>query len=116
MTRRAIADMFEDAMPALAALEWDATAEGWLVEARDGVAVWVVPLMFTSAVIVGPVGEHYYDDRWCYGGPTAALDALDAARAWGGPWAGGEPEGWHRHPGTGRRREDGDPGREVIRP
>jgi hypothetical protein len=26
----------------------------------------------------------------------------------------GEPQGWHRHPNTGRRREDGDPTKETI--
>jgi hypothetical protein len=113
MTRRGIAQHFENEFPALAALPWDERAEAWLVAANDGVGVWVAPLMFTSAVIVGPVGDHYYDDRWCYTGPLAALDA---ARAWGGPWNGGEPTGWHRHPGTGRRREDGDPERETVMP
>lgn len=28
----------------------------------------------------------------------------------------GEPEGWHRHPSSGRRREGGDASREVVAP
>ena len=27
-----------------------------------------------------------------------------------------EPSGWHRHPATGRRRPDGDPTKEYVRP
>jgi hypothetical protein len=57
--------------------------------------------MFTSAIIVGRMGDHIgYDDRWCYHTDEDAQKALDA-------WDGvGEPDGWHRHPGTGRRRQD----------
>lgn len=43
-----------------------------------------------------------YEDRWCYHTAEAAKAALDA---WDGT---GEPNGWHRHPASGRRvREDG---------
>ena len=65
------------------------------------------------AVIWGYVDESaFYEDRWCY--PTA-IAALHAAELWNGP-DGPEPEGWHRHPRTGRRRPDGDPTREHINP
>lgn len=62
--------------------------------------------MFTSAIIVGRMGDrHGYSDRWCYRDKDAALAALDAWTLTGGA---GEPEGWHRHPDTGRRvAEDG---------
>jgi hypothetical protein len=46
---------------------------------------------------------------WCYPDYASALAALDA---WDGE---GEPLGWHRHPDTGRRRENGDPAKEEIR-
>ena len=53
---------------------------------------------FTHAIIVGPVGNRYgFDDRWCYhhyGSAKAAIDAWDGE---------GEPKGWFRQPGTGRR-------------
>lgn len=62
--------------------------------------VAIMPLLFTHAIVVGRIGDRTgYDDRWCYGGyknAKAALDAWDFT---------GEPEGWHRHPNTGRRRE-----------
>jgi len=54
---------------------------------------------FTHAIIVGQFGDCTgYDDRWCYHTAAEARAALDA-------WDGhGEPSGWHRHPGSGRRR------------
>jgi hypothetical protein len=59
----------------------------------------LLPLMFTHAIITGAVGQRStYDDRWCYDSRDSARAALDA-------WSGqGEPDGWHRHPFTGRRR------------
>jgi len=60
----------------------------------------IMPLMFTHAIVSGftPWG---YKDRWCYGSYEEARAALDA-------WDGvGEPDGWHRHPATGRRRKNG---------
>lgn len=110
--RRWLGDRLSLDAPELAGLVWDDDAEGWLVDERENVGVWVVPLMFTAAIITGPVGALGYDDRWCYVDPLAALRA---ARRWGGPWGGvAEPDGWHRHPNTGRRREGGDPKRETI--
>lgn len=60
-------------------------------------ALW--PLMYTVAIIRGQVGDRDgYDGRWCYRTGPDALAALDA---WDGT---GEPDGWIRHPKTGRRR------------
>jgi hypothetical protein len=50
-----------------------------------------------------------YEDRWCYAPGTADR----ALAAWNGA---GEPEGWHRHPTTGRRRPNGDASLEYINP
>lgn len=113
VTRLRLARLFESDVPELASLTWDEHAEGWVVVKRDGVGVWVVPLMFTTAIITGPVDAYEYDDRWCYTNPLAAVHA---ARRWGGPWNGGEPQGWHRHPSSGRRRPDGDASRETVAP
>ena len=73
--------------------------------------VAVIPFLFTYGVVTGPP-EHWYSyaDRWCY---HRLAVAVAAATAWDGT---GEPEGWHRHPRTGRRRENGDPTREVVEP
>lgn len=51
----------------------------------------------------------YWDDTWNY---TRADDAVYAAEIWDG---NGEPEGWYRHPATGRRRPGGDPAQEFVR-
>lgn len=60
----------------------------------------IMPLAFTAA-IVADLCEWGYGDRWCYKTYDAAKAALDA---WDGT---GEPKGWHRHPATGRRVENG---------
>lgn len=58
----------------------------------------VVPFLFTWAIIAD-LSEAGYEDRWCYHSLAEALGALE-------DWDGtGEPEGWHRHPNTGRRRD-----------
>lgn len=57
---------------------------------------------FTTAIIVGQMGDECgYSDRWCY---ATAREAADALGRWDGD---GEPDGWHRHPDSGRRRQDG---------
>lgn len=71
----------------------------------------IFQFMFTHAIIVGCVGDVMrYDDRWCYGSYDKAKAALDA---WDGT-PGTEPDGWHRHPATGRRRDEA--GVEYINP
>lgn len=73
----------------------------------------VMPLLFTHAIIVGRINDFVgYEDRWCFHSRDAALDALDA---WDGE---GEPEGWHRHPASGRRRKviEGTPLEEWVNP
>lgn len=70
----------------------------------------VVPMMFTYRLIVGRTEAPLYDDCWCY-------HTLEAATAAAEAWSGrGEPDGWHRHPPTGRRRPNGDPALEYVNP
>lgn len=58
----------------------------------------VAPLIATHAIVTGQMGdEHGYDNRWCY---ASLVDAMMALHVWDGS---GEPTGWHRHPGSGRR-------------
>jgi hypothetical protein len=75
----------------------------------DGRYACVMPFLFTHAIITGRIGNRStYEDRWCYATSAKAIAAIEA---WDGT---GEPVGWHRHPGTGRRRtEDGE---EYITP
>jgi hypothetical protein len=74
----------------------------------DGRVAWVHKLMYTGSLLVGQIGDRSgYDDRWCFCDMATAEQALKA-------WDGAEPEGWHRHPNTGRRRPDGDKEREYV--
>ncbi|WP_429565708.1 hypothetical protein [Paraburkholderia sp. MM6662-R1] len=65
-----------------------------------------------SVAIIADLTEWGHGDRWCYQTFDDARAALDA---WSGE-EGTEPTGWTRHPDTGRRRPDGDAGREYFNP
>jgi hypothetical protein len=69
---------------------------------EDGRAAVLMPLLFTCA-IVDDLDSCGYGDRWCY---HTVEDAKKALAAWDGA-EGTEPDGWHRHPASGRRRENG---------
>jgi len=81
-------------------------------ELPDGRVACVLRLIYTAAIIIldsDPGQALYgYEDRWCYHTPDAAAQAL---AEWNGE---GEPQGWHRHPSSGRRREAGDPATEYV--
>ncbi len=71
-----------------------------LIVLPDGRWAGIAEFLFTHAIIVGRIGDRdSYEDRWCY---KTREDATGALESWDGT---GEPEGWHRHPLTGRRRE-----------
>ncbi len=77
------------------------------IECRPGWYKAVHPLMFTHMLIIGRVDDLVgYSDRWCYKDFDGARQAM---LAWNGQ-EGTEPDGWHRHPNTGRRRELQDDG------
>ena len=90
--------------------QWD---HGFLYrrDLGDGRAVWIYRMIYTWAVCIGTIGDREYDDRWCY---MTLNDARAAMDIWD-PLTQPEPTGWHRHPGSGRRRPDGDPAREEVR-
>lgn len=77
----------------------------------DGVYAAIKPLIFHWTLIVGQVGDEFsYSDRWCCADQDKASKALQE-------WDGiGEPQGWHRHPASGRRRADGNPEMEHFAP
>lgn len=92
-------------------------SQGTYSDIRDlgnGHYACIVDFIFTKAIITGRIGQYQtYNDRWCYSSYEKAKAGLDA---WDGT---GEPEGWHRHPNTGRRREFDDLGemtREYVNP
>lgn len=73
--------------------------------------IGVLPLYAGRARLgIGPVGSDGFDDVWDF--PNRAR-AIAVAHVWN-PDEDPEPPGWHRHPGSGRRRPDGDPAREYI--
>jgi hypothetical protein len=79
----------------------------------DGRVLDVTPLGWGYALLgiiwVEDLGLGLYSDVWQYQERDAALAAL---AAWDGQ---GEPEGWYRHPATGRRRPGGDSSKEYVR-
>lgn len=65
----------------------------------NGRLIGVVRFLYTVAIIAD-LNEVGYRNRWCYKDLVTCLGAF-------GDWDGvGEPEGWHREPFTGRRRDD----------
>lgn len=73
----------------------------------DGSIAATVAFLFTDAIITG-IGLTGYEDRWCFKKVPFRLHAKAALLAWSGD-DHTEPQGWHRHPGSGRRRdEDGN--------
>ena len=79
----------------------------------DGTYIAVRPFIFTSAIVRGVIGDYdEISDRWCY---HSTIEAVLAAQNWLSDRSLPEPEGWHRHPMTGRRRPDGDPSQEYVR-
>ena len=71
----------------------------------------IAPMIYTHAIITGRIGDYWpTDDLWCYRDLATAKAALDA---WDGT---GEPEGWHRHPMSGHRPQQGDPLLEELFP
>lgn len=76
-----------------------------------GIAILVLPMLGGKARLcaaqLGDVGPY---DGFCY---ASIPRAIEAACVWSGE---GDPlDGWHRHPHSGRRREGGDPSKEVVR-
>jgi hypothetical protein len=92
---------------------WLASPDGGrcreMKEIGEGLYAAIKPMLFHWTLKVGEIGNTVtYLDRWCYADQAKAEAAI---RAWDGS---GEPTGWHRHPYTGRRRDNGDPSKERV--
>jgi hypothetical protein len=61
--------------------------------------------------ILADITEWGYGDRWCF---SSIWNAMEALAEWSLRDGEGEPQGWHRHPDTGRRRENGDAATEYV--
>jgi len=73
--------------------------------------------MFHWTMITGSMDNFWgYDDRWCYDDRMVGNMLLveHALEEWRQRGFEGEPEQWHRHPKTGRRRLHGDPEQEYV--
>jgi hypothetical protein len=92
-----------------------ATGKDGLPYARalpDGRVLHLLPWRVGGVQLSVGWGDGYYTDTWIYGGGQANA-GWAAARSWNGE---GEPEGWYRHAQSGRRRPEGDPAKEFVRP
>jgi hypothetical protein len=85
---------------------------GHYTRGNDGRDACLAGFIFTVAILAD-LTEWGHGERWCYSTFDKALAAL---LEWKERGLEGEPEGWHRHPDTGRRRPDGDKAREYIDP
>jgi len=75
----------------------------------DGVEIVVYPMTFGKARLCYSE-DGFITNGFCYQDPARAIEA---AKVWDGE---GDPlDGWHRNPFTGRRRENGDPAKEIVR-
>lgn len=86
---------------------WDTCTD--FQDKGDAGCAAVFPYMYTWAILSG-LTRTGHEDRWCYKTYAAAKAALDA---WDGR-DGTEPTGWHRHPTSGRRRDEH--GNETVEP
>jgi hypothetical protein len=82
----------------------------WVEPLADGRVLTLLPWNGSGYQLsIGTFGLGW-DDSWIYLAEMEAA-AWRAALGWDGE---GEPEGWYRHPASGRRRDDGDPRMEYI--
>lgn len=71
------------------------------IDPQTGKFYCINRFLFTWAILADLHSEGY-EDRWCYNEYCEAKGALDD---WEKNGFTGEPEGWHRHPTTGRRKD-----------
>lgn len=79
--------------------------------APDGRIVYAIATITAGQIVRGD--RFTVDDRWTYPGVVSALVAW---AVWVARDFEGEPEDWIRHQPSNRRRENGDPALETVRP
>lgn len=83
----------------------------WITRLPDGRALFLMPWSGTGAQLsIGALGEDTFTNTWAYH-PGYTDEAWRAVLGWDGI---GEPDGWTRHPASGRVRPDGTPASEGI--
>lgn len=75
---------------------------------EDGRKLDLCRMLFNWRLCLGHTKTPWYnDDEWCYANEATGIVAF---LSWD---LEGEPQGWIKHPDTGRYRPDGDPAREF---
>lgn len=103
----------------LDAVEFVLTVDRWRFHRRalpNGRVLHLLPLLTGNQLGISSGDSGCFDDVWHYPRWQDEHCFIDASwRAVLG-WDGkDEPEGWYRHPRTGRRRPGGDPEKEFVR-
>lgn len=94
-------------------LLWDDDLRVWHWGTTELYRFDIAPFFVTTAIFVGRLDNppwEWYTDRWCY---EYRADAVAAIEAWDLSYPETEPEGWVKHPETGRYRKNGDPLLEI---
>lgn len=83
----------------------------------DGRVLYLMPLLTGNRLGISRDAETCtFEDVWDYPRDVDGCSFIDAGWRAALGWDGeGEPEGWYRHPQSGRRRPDGTPGSEHVR-
>ena len=79
-------------------------------ELPDGTILAVGPMAFGNGRLFVDVSNNGYEDCYCYDSLELAESSMNIYN----PETDEEPEGWKRHPYSGRRRENGDKNKEYI--
>lgn len=86
-------------------IEWGYVAWRYL---DDGEVMGIMPMTFGKGRVCSGLSTSGYEDCWCFPSIEDALIGMNGYN----PETDDEPTGWHRHPMSGRRREDCDPTKE----
>lgn len=76
----------------------------------NGILYAVTPMSFGKGRIVVDCHKFGYEDFYCFSSVELAVSELEKFEGKDGE----EFNGWHRHFGTSRRRDDGDSTKEYI--
>lgn len=77
----------------------------------DGNLLAVSEMLFSNGRLFVGVNRYGYEDCYCYDNVEKAIESMNNFD----PAHDIEPDGWKRHPYSGRRRENGDKKKEVVR-
>jgi hypothetical protein len=112
MAQRWVTDAEVEALETIARHAWRAGDETlFLRQIAPGQFLFVYGWRAYGLQLAVGMGDGYFSDSWIYDVEQRQA-GWRAALGWDGQ---GEPEGWYRHPQSGRRRPEGDPSREFVR-